>query len=433
MNAVRLPRWLRIFVVIGCIVLAGGAGLFGYRWYARPTTLTIAVGTLDREANNLLNILAGKLTLARAPVRLNIVETSSVLESANLFAAGKVDLAVVRGDVGDLSQAKTVLVVAHAVALLLAPAGSTASNLSDLKKTTIGVVGGDANRKLMDVLTAEYDLGRVNVTFKTLAPADLRQAIDNKDVRAALLVVPLTEKYLAIARGLFPQGKNGPTVIGIESAGAIADKEGAYESFDIPKGTLRGSPAVPADDVTTLRTTFYLVAQKKLGSDLVADLTEALMNARRDALAELPIASQISQPELGPDAYLPVHPGAAAFYNGTRESFLDKWGNAIFLAPMIAGGLLSIMAAAWKFMRLGETTTEEEALDVLYALGPRIRAAGLAELDEIEGKIDAVLRTHRHSAAGDSSDRDITAVNVAAHRLENLIHDRREALKASAS
>ena len=32
-------------------------------------------------------------------------------------------------------------------------------------------------------------------------------------------------------------------------AGAIAEAERAYESFDVPKGTLRGSPPVPDDDL----------------------------------------------------------------------------------------------------------------------------------------------------------------------------------------
>jgi putative ABC transport system substrate-binding protein len=41
-------------------------------------------------------------------------------------------------------------------------------------------------------------------------------------------------------------------------------------SFDVPKGTLRGAPPVPDDDLTTLRASLYLVANKKLGTDLVA-------------------------------------------------------------------------------------------------------------------------------------------------------------------
>ena len=42
----RLPVWLRIAVVLALTVLAAGASLFAYRWYARPVTLSIAVGSL---------------------------------------------------------------------------------------------------------------------------------------------------------------------------------------------------------------------------------------------------------------------------------------------------------------------------------------------------------------------------------------------------
>jgi hypothetical protein len=216
-------------------------------------------------------------------------------------------------------------------------------------------------------------------------------------------------------------------LIPIDSAAAIAEKDRAYESFDVPKGTLRGSPPNPADDVTTLRTSFYLVAQKKLGNDLVTDLTESVMNARRDLLAELPILAQVTAPDTDASAYLPAHPGAAAFYNGTQQSFLDEWGNIIFLAPMIAGALASVLAAAWKFLRAGAPLTREEALDALYALGRRIRVSSSeTELDEIEREIDHVLQTQRlKQAAGEEEARDVVALNVAAHRLENLIHDRR--------
>jgi TRAP-type uncharacterized transport system substrate-binding protein len=67
-----------------------------------------------------------------------------------------------------------------------------------------------------------------------------------------------------------------------------------------------------------------VVARKHLDNDLVTDLTEALMNARRDLLGELPMVAQITAPSTDADADLPLHPGAAAFYNGTQQSFLDK-------------------------------------------------------------------------------------------------------------
>ena len=166
----------------------------------------------------------------------------------------------------------------------------------------------------------------------------------------------------------------------------------------MPKGTLRGSPPNPADDLTTLRTSFYLVAQKKLDSDLITDFTESLMNARRDLLGGVSAAGAGGAARYRCHAYVPAHPGAAAFYNGTQESFLDKWGNIIFLAPMITGALPSVLAAAWQFLRAGTPLTREQALDALYALGRRIRVSGSeAELDEIEQEIDRVLKAQRRS------------------------------------
>ena len=338
---------------------------------------------------------------------------------------------MVRGDVGELSQAQAVIVVAQAVALLFALPGSSISDVADIKRAVVGVVSGETNRALVRSLTDEYDLTRAGVTFKDIDLTDARRAFESRQVGALLVVVPLAEKYLSPLRGLFHSNtKKVPVLVPIESAGAIAEKERAYESFDVPKGTLRGSPPVPNEDLTTLKVSFYLVARKNLDNDVISGLTQALMNARRDLLGELPILAQVTSPDTDPDAYIPVHPGAAAYYNGTQQSFLDKWGNAIFLVPMIFGALVSVLAAAWKFLRAGELPTHEQALDLLYALGSRIRTTeSEADLTDIEREIDRVLQAQRvRERAGGENALDVTTLNVAAHRLQSLIHDRRTLL-----
>jgi hypothetical protein len=187
---------------------------------------------------------------------------------------------------------------------------------------------------------------------------------------------------------------------------------------------------VPDDDLTTLRTSLYLVANKKLGSDLVARLTQTIMSVRRDLMVEQPIFAQITSPSTDQDAYLPLHPGAAAVYNSTQQSFMDEYGNWIYLTPMILGGAATALAAAWKFLGLGGPATRQGPLDSLYALGRRIRkAATETELSEIEEEIDDILASQRASAAqGDENAVDDATLNVAAHRLEGLIHDRRTML-----
>jgi NMT1-like family len=246
-----------------------------------------------------------------------------------------------------------------------------------------------------------------------------------------IVVIPLVQKYLSLVRDFSQQGPKAlPTLIAIDSAAAIAETARAYESFDVPKGTLRGAPPVPEDDLTTLRTSLYLVANKKLGSDLVATLTQTIMSVRRDLLVEQPIFAQITAPSTDQDAYLPLHPGAAAVYNATQQSFMDEYGNWIYLTPMILGGAATLLAAAWKFLGLGSSKSEGP-LDSLYALGRRIRTVSTdAELSDIEDEIDDILKGQRaRSAAGDESAVDDATLNVAAHRLESLIHDRRTMLE----
>jgi NMT1-like family len=308
--------------------------------------------------------------------------------------------------------------------------------MDSLKRVTIGLIGGDINKKIVQILTQEYGLDRRNVTFKPLAPQEVRRAIQAKEIALLLVVAPLTDRYIALLRGVFsPNGKALPVLIPIETAGAIAERERAYESFDIPKGTLRGSPPSPADDVTTLRVPFYLVAKKDLGNDLVTTLTETLMNTRRDLIGEWPMLAQLATPDIEPDAYLPAHPGAATFYNGNQVSFLDKWGNLIFLVPMVLGGLVSIMAATRKYLREDDAVPKGDFLDHLYSLSARIRMADTVEqLDAIEDEIDRLLRSHRIAAAADDAEAsNVTSINVAAHRLETLISDRRAALSTEAS
>jgi hypothetical protein len=109
---------------------------------------------------------------------------------------------------------------------------------------------------------------------------------------------------------------------------------------------------------------------------------------------------------------------------------MDEYGNWIYLTPMALGGIATIFAAARTFLGLGQPATGHGPLDSLYALGRRIRKAGTeAELSDIEEAIDDILNAQRaKSARGDENAVDDATLNVAAHRLEGLIHDRRSVL-----
>jgi hypothetical protein len=257
--------------------------------------------------------------------------------------------------------------------------------------------------------------------------------LKSRTINALLLVVPVSERYRSMVRGFFDaSGKGQPKLISIDSAEAIANAKPAYESYDLPKGSLRGSPALPADDLSTLRVAVYIVAHPSLRDDTVTALTKAILDAKRDLGRAEPLLAQIAAPSTDKDAYIPVHPGAAAYFDGEVLSFFDKYGNELFYGPMILGALMSALAAAWKFMGLGQRR-EEEPLDLLNALAGRVREArSSSELDALEDEVDhllmAQLMTLRKSEAAAA---DAAALTLAAHRLEQLIVRRKNALVAS--
>jgi TRAP-type uncharacterized transport system substrate-binding protein len=428
-----MPQWLRVALVTGCVLLAIGGGLFAYRYFKQPVTLTVAAGSIDGDAAGMMSALARRLASTGSEVRLKVVEKSNALESAHAFAKGEVDLAIVRGDLADSSAARAVVRVTRGVVLIIVPPGSAIEGMDDLEDVTVGVVGGEINHRVVEVLTKEYDLARAKVRFKDLALSDVQRALKSKEVTALLVVMPLTEKYLSVVRNFFQRNaKKSLALIPIEAAGAIAEVAPAYESYDLPKGTIRGSPAVPDDDLTTLRLSYYLVANSKLSNDRVSDLAEAIMAARRGLIGEYPLLAQIGAPSTDKDAYMPIHPGAAAYFGDDEKTFFDKYGDQFFYGSMLLGSLMSLLAGAWKFMGIGDK--QEGPLNPLYSLVDRIRGArDESDLAAVEEEIDNILKAElaRYSK-GDSQAADAAALGLAANRLEHLINHRRSALQSHA-
>jgi len=431
-----LPRWVRITLVTGLVLLAGGVSLYAYRYVSRPVTLTVAAGSIDGDAVRLMSAIAARMTATGSPVRLKVLAKDDALDAAKAFSSGQADLAVARDDVGDLSAARAVVLITHGVAMLLVPPGTAIDDMDKLKDRTVGVVALETNQQLVNAIANEYDLAHLNARFRDVAPKDVAKALQSKQIQAVLVVTPISEKYLAMIRDFFPKGaKRKPGLVAIDAAGAIAAVARAYESYELPKGTLRGSPPIPEDDLTTLRVPYYLVAKSTLDKDTVTALTRAVMETRRDLISEYPVLAQISAPSTDKDAYIPIHPGAAAYFGGDQQTFFDKYGDQIFYGSMLLGSLTSLFAGAWKFMVKDAETPERHPLRRLYELADRIgEARGEGALAKVDEDIDDVLRIELEKRAdGAGEPTEIAALGLVVHRLERLLRERRSALEGKST
>jgi ABC-type nitrate/sulfonate/bicarbonate transport system substrate-binding protein len=226
-----LPFRGRVALLIGIFGFAAGAALMSYQFYRRPVVLTLAVGSSDGAATQIASDIAGRLATTNSPIRLKVENVGTEVDAARSFAAGTADLAIVRADAGNLHDGRAVAVTARGVLTVIAPPGSAITDISRLRGHTVGVVGGEVNHAIVDVLTREYDLDHSNVVFRDIARQDARQALQSKAINALLVVAPLTEKHLAWIKSLLREGANSsPVLMQVDAAGAIADKKGPYEA-----------------------------------------------------------------------------------------------------------------------------------------------------------------------------------------------------------
>lgn len=428
----RLPRWLRVTLVFSLAILACAAGLAGYRCAMHPTTLTVATGSIDGDTTRLMTAIETRMADTKAPVRLKVIDKGTALDAVNAFAAGETDAAVVRADVGDLSAARAIVIMAHLAVLLAVPPGSTIDTVDALKAKTVGVIGATVNQQLIAAIVKAYDLDRAKVIFKDVSPQNASQALQSKQVQALLVAMPISPKYLGMLRDVLPRNpKLKPGLVPLDLAGAIAAASPAYESYDLPKGTLRGAPPIPDEDMTTLRVPLYLVADKNLGNAVAAALAKAMLDVRRDLAGEYPLLAQIAPASDDKDAHIPIHPGAATYFDGEEQSFLDKYADKLFYLAMLLGFLASMLAATWKFMTKDATVAEDRPLIRIYGLMDRVRATNSeADLANVEHDIDEIFMAALEKySRGEAEAAECAALGLAIQRLEHLIGLRRAGLR----
>ena len=126
------------------------------------------------------------------------------------------------------------------------------------------------------------------------------------------------------------------------------------------------------------------------------------------------------------DAYIAVHPGAAAFVDGEEKTFLDRYGDYIWWGLMGLSAMGS--AGAWfagflkKDERSNNSTLRERLLEMLAAAR---RCDSTEELDRMQSEADDILRDtlqcFEHGAIEEGA---LTAFNIALEQFHNAVADR---------
>ncbi|WP_018318949.1 TAXI family TRAP transporter solute-binding subunit [Bradyrhizobium sp. WSM2793] len=432
-SAARKTALVSLALVLAII----GALVGGYYFAMRPVTLKIAVGPANSDDVKVVQALTQAFTQSKGQVRLRPIQTDGATASANALAEGKVDLAIVRGDLDVPKNAQAVATLRKNVVVLWSvpgkgkKRGAKITKISQLTGHRVGVVGRtQANVNLLKVILLQYNVDPAKVEIVQFPANEVAEAIKAQKADVYLAAGPVNSKITADAIAASTKDFGAPSFLAIESADAIAQNHPVYEASEIPAGTYGGSPARPDDEVKTISFSHHIVARKGVSETTIAAFTRQLFAVRQQLVTEFPLAAKIETPDTDKDAVIPVHPGAAAFVDGEEKTFLDKYSDYIWWSLMALSAMGSIGAWFAGYLKKDERDNNnhqrERLLDMIAAAR---KCETTEELDQMQTEADEILRdTLRCFDHGAIEEAALTAFNIALDQFHAAVADRKAVL-----
>lgn len=429
------------FITLAGVLAIIGALAAGYYFAMRPVALRIAVGPANSDDLKVVQNLAQAFNNQRnSLVRLRPVQTDGALASASLLGDGKVDLAIIRGDLEVPKNAQAVATLRkNVVVLWVASASKTRgkkatagiTKIAQLAGRRIAVVGRtQANVNLLKVILRQYGVDPATVDIVQFPANEAADTIRNQKADAYLSAGPVNSKITADAIAASVRDGGTPKFLAIDSAEAIAQNFPAYEASEIPAGAFGSAPGRPEEEVKTISFAHHIVARRGIAESTIAIFTRQLFAIRQNLKNEFPLAAKIETPDTDKDATIPVHPGAAAFVDGEEKTFLDRYSDYIWWALMALSAMGS--AGAWfagylkKDDRSVNTSQRDRLLDMLTAAR---QCDSMDELDQMQAEADAILRdTLQCFEHGAIEEGTLTAFNIAIEQFHNAVADRKALL-----
>jgi len=434
------------------LILAAGIFLFGVAastlyLLLRPTTLRIAVGPPGSDDQKLVQTLAQIFAREASPIRLSPITTEGATESIAMFAAGKTDLAIARGDLNLPANAESVAILRKNVVVLWAPSGVPAKGskkkpaakikgIDELAGHRVGVIGRtQANVTLLKVILTESGVNPDKVAVTQFATNQIAEMAHDSTIDAYMAVGPLDSKITKDAIAATAASRGEPKFLPIDVSEALAQKHPLYESEEIAGSIFNASPARPEDKVETVSVNHLIIAPKALSDTTVGAFTRQLFTVRQQLTRELPSASKIEKPDTDKDAALPTHQGAAAYIDGNERTFLEKYSDYIWGAILIISGLGSGGAWLKHYLNRDEREKYELHRNNLLELIAKVREAETPEaLAAMQAEADQLLREALDCYEdGAIEEGDLSAIGLTLEQFHHAVTDRRMTIGATAS
>ncbi len=307
----------------------------------REQRLAIAGGPEGSETLALTRAIAEVLNEKQLGIRLVVFESGGSTQNVQLLQQGRVDLGTIQGDAMVTDRIAGITTLYQDAYHLIASDESGIEHFADLAghrvaipPTTSGQFSSfqflarhygiatqlhDALPMSEEAANFAMEQGQVDAVFRVRAPGNamIRELIGDKQLR----------------------------LVEIDQSDALGLKQPAISSGIIPRGSYRGSPALPDRNLDTAVVNRLLVARADLDEGMIYRVTKAIYDNRSEILERSLLAGFIGPLPDDSSSVITAHPGARAWYDREKPGIMQRNARLVSALLYVIAIVVSAMLA----------------------------------------------------------------------------------------
>jgi TRAP transporter TAXI family solute receptor len=327
MNPHFLKRILVISSVVMLVLLTWFAVSFYFQLY-RKVNLSICAGRQNGEGYQFASAIKKVVAdhYAYKVRNLEVIETPGSEANSDSIVNAKADFALLQADVEHFPDNGGIVAILYAdLFQLVVRKGSGIKHMQDLKGKKVALPEkGSGQYSSFWALAHYYGIQEKDIQSYHLSSAEISQRMVSDSLDATFAVRALGNHFI---KDLLRSGN--VELIPIEDIDAFRIDRPSLAAGVIPRGAYGGNPYIPMNAVSTIAVPRLLVARDKTDKEAVRLLTQLLFERRNDLTKAVGheyqhLAGSIEQPDGQQGTFIPLHPGAKAFYEREKPNFFSE-------------------------------------------------------------------------------------------------------------
>jgi TRAP transporter TAXI family solute receptor len=368
------------------------------------STLTLAAGDPEGESY-IISEAIEKVVERNSSIKIEVISTGGTTESLKKLQEGTAQLATAQADVaseeisGTKAQSSRTVAILYKDLFQLVVRDPNIKQFSDLrgKRVALPIKGGQY--KSFEKVAQHYGLLKedkkpLDIKLPDSENYDDKQAEEDfkyKKVDALFRVRALGNQGIST----LVKDYDG-RLVPIEQAKAMKIQHPAFESAEIPQGAYKGNFAVPDKDLPTVAISRILVVRDTVDPSVIQEITRIIFGHRQEIANAIskehpevkPLIASIDRPSNTGGSIPPIHPGAVAFYERDKPSFVQE--HADYLALILT---VIVVVVSWiRQLKIWIESSRKNEADEYIESAINLMKANPNDLDNNQKQLDEIFR-----------------------------------------